>query len=49
MNDVPDMRDVFARFAVESVSTRYTIAHGKWSDVAEIIGPGRGRMLRSRV
>jgi hypothetical protein len=34
------MREVFARFAIESVATRYTVAGGKWSDVAEIIVTG---------
>jgi DNA adenine methylase len=44
VNDVPELREVFARFAIESVTTRYTISGGKWSEVAEIIvtGPGRG-------
>jgi hypothetical protein len=40
VNDVPETRDAFARFGVESVATRYTIAGGKWSDVAEIIVTG---------
>lgn len=40
VNDVPEMREVFARFAIESVATRYTVAGGKWSDVAEIIVTG---------
>jgi DNA adenine methylase len=44
VNDVPEMREVFARFSVESVSTRYTIAGGKWAEVAEIVvtGPAPG-------
>jgi DNA adenine methylase len=44
VNDVPEMRDAFARFSIESVSTRYTVAGGEWSDVAEIIvtGPAPG-------
>jgi DNA adenine methylase len=40
VNDVPDMRDVFGRFAIESVATRYTVAGGKWSEVAEIVVTG---------
>jgi DNA adenine methylase len=40
VNDVPEMREIFGRFAIESVSTRYTIAGGKWSDVAEILVTG---------
>jgi DNA adenine methylase len=50
VNDVPETRDAFARFAIESVATRYTVAGGKWSDVAEIvvIGPGRERLAAPR-
>jgi DNA adenine methylase len=40
VNDVPETREAFAGFAIESVATRYTIAGGKWSDVAEIIVTG---------
>jgi len=40
VNDVPEMREVFARFSIESVSTRYTIAGGAWSDVGEIVVTG---------
>jgi DNA adenine methylase len=43
VNDVPEMREVFARFAVESVATRYTVAGGAWSDVSEIVVTGPGR------
>jgi DNA adenine methylase len=43
VNDVPELREVFARFGIERVSTRYTVAGGKWSDVAEIIVTGPGR------
>jgi DNA adenine methylase len=43
VNDVPGLRDVFGRFAIESVATRYTVAGGKWSDVAEIIVTGPNR------
>jgi DNA adenine methylase len=44
VNDVPEMREVFARFSIESVSTKYTIAGGNWTDVAEIVvtGPAPG-------
>jgi DNA adenine methylase len=50
VNDVPETREIFARFAIESVSTRYTIAGGKWSDVAEIIvtGPGKDSIPPAR-
>ena len=40
VNDVPETRDAFARFAIESVATRCTVAGGKWSDVAEIVVTG---------
>jgi len=30
------------RVAIESVATRYTVAGGKWSDVAEIMVTGPG-------
>ena len=40
VNDVPEMRQVLARFAIESVATRYSITGGKWSDVAEIVVTG---------
>lgn len=40
VNDVPEMREAFARFSIERVSTRYTITGGKWSDVAEIVVTG---------
>lgn len=39
VNDVPETREVFGRFRVEPVSTRYTIS-GKWMDVAEILVTG---------
>lgn len=42
VNDVPETRAAFARFRIESVATRYTVAGGKWSDVAEIIVTGPG-------
>jgi DNA adenine methylase len=40
VNDVRETREIFGRFAIESVGTRYTIAGGKWSDVTEIIVSG---------
>jgi len=43
VNDMPETREVFARFAIEKVSTRYTLAGGKWSDVAEIVVTGPGK------
>ena len=33
-NDVPETRETFRRFAIETVATRYTVS-GKWSDVSE--------------
>jgi DNA adenine methylase len=49
VNDVPETREIFARFAIERVATRYTIAGGKWSDVAEIVvtGPGKDAVPRA--
>ena len=43
-------RDAFARFAIEGVATRYTVAGGKWSDVAEIVvtGPAREQPVMPR-
>jgi DNA adenine methylase len=32
VNDVPETREVFGRFRVEPVSTRYTIAGGQWAE-----------------
>jgi DNA adenine methylase len=43
VNDVPELREVFARFAIESVTKRYTVSGGKWSDVAEVIVTGPSR------
>jgi DNA adenine methylase len=40
VNDVPETREIFARFAIEQVKTRYTVAGGKWSDVSEIVVTG---------
>jgi hypothetical protein len=40
--------DVFARFAIGSIATRYTVTGGKWSDVAEIIVTGSGVMRSCR-
>jgi hypothetical protein len=50
VNDVPETREAFARFAVESVATRYTVAGGNWSDVAEILvtGPAKEPMPSAR-
>lgn len=39
VNDVPETRSIFARFAIEQVATRYTVS-GQWSDVSEIIVTG---------
>jgi hypothetical protein len=33
----------YSRFGIEGVATRYTIAGGKWCDVAEIVVTGRRR------
>jgi len=43
VNDVPETRKIFRRFAIETVATRYTVS-GKWSDVTEIVvtGPSAG-------
>jgi DNA adenine methylase len=50
VNDVPETREAFARFAIEGVATRYTIAGGKWSDVSEIIvtGPAKDAIPPAR-
>jgi DNA adenine methylase len=45
VNDVPEMREVFARFSIESLATRYTITGGKWSDVAEIVVTGPAQII----
>ncbi|WP_315759270.1 MULTISPECIES: DNA adenine methylase [unclassified Bradyrhizobium] len=42
VNDVSETREAFARFAIEPVSTRYTIS-GKWTEVAEILVTGPSR------
>jgi len=39
VNDLAETRAIFARFAIEAVSTRYTVS-GKWTDVAEILVTG---------
>ncbi|MGC2781600.1 MAG: DNA adenine methylase, partial [Bradyrhizobium sp.] len=46
VNDVPETREVFADYAIEAVTTRYTIS-GQWSDVAEILvtGPSPDRFV----
>jgi DNA adenine methylase len=40
VNDVPEMRETFSRFTIESVATRYAIAGGKGLEVAEIAATG---------
>jgi len=40
VNDVPQTREVFGRFAIEQVMTQYTVAGGKPSDVPEIVVTG---------
>ncbi len=42
VNDVPGTREAFARFHIENVTTRYTLAGGGGSEAAEILvfGPG---------
>lgn len=42
VNDVPEMREAFGRFDIETLQTRYTIAGGEWSDVSEILVAGPG-------
>jgi DNA adenine methylase len=46
VNDVPQTREIFGRFAIETVATSYTVS-GKWSDVTEILvtGPSRDHPL----
>jgi hypothetical protein len=39
VNDVPETREIFRRFAIETVATRYTVS-GKWTDVTEIVVTG---------
>jgi hypothetical protein len=41
-------RDAFARFAIESVAARYTVAGGKWSDVAKIVVSGPAKITPPR-
>jgi len=50
VNDVPETREIFRRFAIEAVATRYTVAGGKWSDVTEIVvtGPSAQPLPASR-
>jgi DNA adenine methylase len=40
VNDVPQTREIFGRFTIEAIGTRYTIAGGEWQDVSEIIVMG---------
>jgi len=48
-NDVPETRETFRRFAIETVATRYTVS-GKWSDVSEgvVTGPSAKPLPASR-
>ena len=47
---MPETREIFRRFAIEAVATRYTVAGGKWSDVTEIVvtGPSADPLSVSR-
>jgi len=40
VNDVPQTREIFSRFAIQQVMTQYTVAGGKPSDVPEIVVTG---------
>jgi DNA adenine methylase len=40
INDVPEIREAFGAFRLESVTTRYTIAGGTWADAGELIVMG---------
>lgn len=44
INDVPEVRDIFSRYRIEAVATRYTIRGGAGVDAAEalIFGPDAG-------
>lgn len=42
VNDTPETREVFGRFQVDTVSTRYTVAGGRWQDVSELVVAGPG-------
>jgi hypothetical protein len=50
VNDVPETREFFRRFAIETVASRYTVSGGKWSDVTEIVvtGPSADPLPASR-
>ena len=50
VNDVPETREFFRRFAIETVATRYTVSGGKWSDLTEIVvtGPSAEPLPASR-
>jgi DNA adenine methylase len=41
INDVPETREIFGRFRIDPISTRYTIAGGEWAEAKEImvLGP----------
>jgi DNA adenine methylase len=43
VNDLPETREIFGRFAIDQVDVHYTIAGGRGTDVREILvmGPGR--------
>ncbi|HEY7238671.1 MAG TPA: DNA adenine methylase [Burkholderiales bacterium] len=43
LNDVLETRELFSRFAIEPVSTRYTVAGGQWAEAKEIIVTGPRR------
>jgi len=47
VNDVPETRAAFGCFGVEELRTRYTVAGGAWSDVAEILVAGPGSEIVS--
>jgi DNA adenine methylase len=40
VNDVRETREIFARFAIQTVETQYTVAGGKPTDVTEIVVTG---------
>jgi DNA adenine methylase len=40
VNDVPEMREAFSRFTIESVATRYTVSGGSGIEVGEIVVTG---------
>ena len=40
LNDRPETREIFARFAIESVPTNYSLQHGNKKSVTEILVSG---------